>query len=156
MRYLVFAFLAAAAAYGSEAEYLGGSIKSIPKNMTGDLDLTDPANLTFVYYKGVFRLPFENIKSFEIAPAKSRIPLRHRSGVLNLSFRTDDHANEVISFKLTGKDVATTEWTLKSHIQEPGTANTATSRTRLPESWWGDRYWRTTRNMTDSEVTGTK
>ena len=156
MRYFVLGLLAVTALYGSEAEYLGGSVKSIPKNMTGDLDLTDPAKLVFVYYQGVFRLPFENIKSFEIAPAKSRLRWPHRSGVLNLSFRTEDHANEVISFKLIGKDLATTEWTLKSHIQEPSGANTSAGRTRLAESWWGDRYWRTTRNTTDSDLVGAR
>ena len=157
MRYLVVAFLAGAVLYGSEAEYLGGSVKTIPKYMTGNLDVTDPAKLVFIFYKGVFQLPFDNIKSFEIAPVKSRLRWPHRSGVLNLSFRTEEHANEVISFKLTGKDLAAMEFTLKSHVQEePSAANTATGRTKLPESWWGDHYWRTTRNIHDPDLIGTR
>lgn len=165
MRLFCLIFLAAAL-YGSEAEYLGGTVKSIPKNMTGQLDLTDPSNLVFTYSKGTYRLPFENIKNFDITPAKSR---QHRSGLLrhvpvprlpwsqqvellNLSFRGEDHASEVISFKLTGKDLATTEWALKSRLEEPRESNTAASRAKLSESWWGDRFWRTTRTDLNSKV----
>lgn len=159
-------FLVLGALYGSEAEYLGGTVKSIPKNMTGRLDLTDPSNLIFTYGKGVYRLPFEDIKSFEITPAKSpqhrlgvpvpRLPWSQQTELLNLSFRGEDHVSEVISFKLTGKDLTTTEWALKSRIEEPRESNTAAGRTKLPEAWWGDRYWRTTRNSTQAESAGTK
>lgn len=154
--------------YGSEAEYLGGTVKSIPRSMTGRLDLTDPADLLFIYGKGVYRLPFESIGSFELTPAKSlrrlpmaRLPWSPRSEVLDLSFQGEDHATQVISFKLTGKDLPNTEWALKSRIQEPTQTDTSSGRIRLPESWWGDQFWRTTRNMTqrspaNSEPAGTK
>lgn len=143
--------------------------------MTGKLDLTDTANLVFTYGKGVYRLPFERIRNFEITPAKAaqhrsgvmghmpiaRLPWSQRAELLNLSFRGEDQVSEVISFKLTGKDAATTEWMLNSRIEQPRASTNTDGRGKLPEAWWGDRYWRTTRNLTqrsvaDVEPAGTK
>ncbi len=138
------------ALYGSEAEYLGGTVKSIPKNMSGRLDTTDPTSLLFVFSQGVYRLPFDRIKSFETTPVRHlllpQLPWSARAEVLDLSFRGEDQASQIISFRLTGKDAGTTISALKSRIQEPREANVLTDRSQLPEVWWGDQFWRTTRN----------
>ncbi|MGI8743760.1 MAG: hypothetical protein ACR2NN_14525 [Bryobacteraceae bacterium] len=169
---LCIALIAAGAIYGADAEYLSGTVKSIPSNMTGKLDVSDPNDLIFAYGKGVYRLPFERIKSFEWEHAKAatrrvfgrvqvpHLPWGKQEDVLNLSFRGEDHAIGVLSFKVNGKDLSTTEWALKSRIADPQGVATA-GRTKLPESWWGDRYWRTNRNAVawpsnEPEAAGTK
>ncbi len=133
--------------------------------MSGRLDTNDPNSLLFIFTKGVYRLPFEKIKSFETTPVRHsrlpRLPWSPQAEVLDLSFRGEDQLNQVISFRLTGKDAPTTISALKSRIQEPREAKVVVDRTKLPEAWWGDQFWRTTRNTparspSDLEAAGTK
>lgn len=147
----------AAANNNSAAEYLGGTVKSIPPNTVGSLDLADPADLVFRYGKAVYRLSFLDIKSFQLDADKG--PRRHLGQVslpnlswashvqtLNLSYRTRGSAVGVLSFKLSGKGFASAQWILKTRTEKAQEDAANGSRAKLPESWWGDRYWRTSRN----------
>jgi hypothetical protein len=161
----------ASGASHSDAEYLGGTVKSIPSNTIGTLDLNDPQEIVFRYGRNFYRLPFEKIKSYEISHSKparrvfGRVPVPSmpwkQDQILNLSFRSGNNETGVLSFKLTGKDLSSAEWVLKSRIDDPKEAANNGVRSKLPEAWWGDRYWRTTRNAalwpsSDPEATGTK
>ena len=161
----------ASSANHSEAEYLGGSIKSVPTNTVGTLDLNDPSDLVFRYGNNFYRLPFEKIKTYEIDHARpahrvlGRVPIPNlpwkQDQVLNLSFRSEGNETGVLSFKLTGKDLSRAEWALKSRVQDATDPSSASPRAKLPESWWGDRYWRTNRNRAlwpsgEPESAGTK
>ena len=140
----------------SQAEYLRGTIKSIPSNTLGTLDLNDPTDLVFHYGRNFYRLPFEKIKTYEISNARparrvlARVPVPNmpwkRDEILNISFLGSDSAPGVLSLKLTGKDLSNAEWTLKSRVASPSESAFTGARSKLPEAWWGDRYWHTTRN----------
>lgn len=161
----------AATVYAADAEYLGGTVKSIPSDSPGKLDLSDPNDLIFAHAKGVYRLPFEQIKSYEWEHTRAasrkvfrrvqipHLPWGRPDDVLNLTYRVDGNTMGVLSFKMTGKDLSPTEWALKSRIEQPATS-AATGRTKLPDSWWGDKYWRTNRNAglwpPEAEVAGTQ
>jgi|SRR5947209_7471515 len=173
IRYGGFCFvLFAAGLYGSDAEYLGGTVKSIPVNTVGTLDLSDSRSLLFRYGRAVYKLAFEDIKSFEISHSNSvrrvlghvpvpHSPWRKQDAIVNLSFRSEEMPTGTLSFKIASNDLTTTEWTLKSRIEDPNHNSLVADRAKLPESWWGDRYWRTTRNSAgwpsiDAESAGTK
>ena len=159
------------AANRSDAEYLGGTVKTIPSNTVGTLDLNDPKDLVFHYGRNFFRLPFEKIRTYEIAhanPARrtlGHVPLPRmpwkQDQVLNVSFRGIGNETGVLSFKLNGKDVSMAEWALKSRVDDPKESASNGARSKLPESWWGDRYWHTLRNSalwpsSEPESAGTK
>lgn len=155
---LCLALITAATVYAAEAEYLGGTAKSIPLNLTGRLDLSDPNDLIFAYGKGVYRLPFERIKSYQWDHSKGtgrrvfgRVPIPHlpwgkQEEILSLSFRVDGNTIGVLNFQLSGKDLPSAEWALNSRMEEPESTARA-GRVKLGESWWGDKYWRTNRNV---------
>lgn len=171
---LCIALVSTASIYGAEAAYLGGTVKSIPAETTGTLDLSDPNDLIFSYPKGIYRLPFEQIKSFQWERAKPEgkrllghvpvprlphLPWGKDEDVLNLSFRAHENSTGVLSFRVSGKDRPATGWALESRIEEPKSAPRTTG-VRLTQSWWGDRYWKTNRNAaawpaSESETAGT-
>lgn len=168
---LVISGVYAGGAKHSEAKYLGGTIRSIPPNTVGTLDLNDTTDLVFHYGRNFYRLPFEKIKTYEITNTRPprltlgrlavpSMPWKHDE-ILNISFRGSDKETGVLSLKLTGKDLTNAEWTLKSHIDNSGESASTGARAKLPESWWGDRYWHTTRNAalwpsSEPESVGTK
>lgn len=161
----------ASGANRSEAEYVSGTIKSIPLHTVGTLDLNDPNDLVFRYGRNFYRLPFDQIKSYEVGSARPArravahvpvpsMPWKHDQ-ILNLSFRAGNDDIGVVSLKLTGKDLSNAEWALKSRVNSTNGSASIGGRPKLPESWWGDRYWRTSRNSaawpsTDPEAAGTK
>jgi hypothetical protein len=168
---LLTAMAYASGAKGSDAEYLGGTVRAIPSNTVGTLDLNDPTDLVFHYGRNFYRLPFEKIKTYEISHAKparrtlGRVPVPRmpwkQDQILNLSFRGNNNDTGILSFKLTGKERSNAEWALKSRVDDPRESASAGARSKLPESWWGDRYWRTSRNSAlwpsnEPETAGTK
>ena len=69
-----------------------------------------------------------------------------RDQTLNLSYRTLGSSPGVLSFKLIGKEFANAAWLLKTRTEAAQEQALDGNRAMLPESWWGDRYWKTPRN----------
>ena len=159
IRYTAFLLLAVSlsAATAPRAEYLGGTVKSIPLNTSGALDLTDATDLQFQFGTLAYRLPYEHIRNIGFsepsAPRRSiaHVPLPHRkTGVghrtLDLSFRDSGGRLGTMSFRLSGAEVSSLEWLLSERMSAQQKPAESANRTKLPESWWGDRYWKTNRN----------
>ncbi len=59
-----------AASVPTQAQYIYGSVKSIPADATGALDLTDAKDLQFQYGSDGYKLPYGKIKSYEFTESK--------------------------------------------------------------------------------------
>ena len=134
-------------------------MKSIPLNAVGSLDLPTLRPGVSVW-RSTYRLPFRDIASFEFTgpgargshPHLGQVPLPSlrwaksgRERTLNLSYRTLGTVG-VMSFKLMGKEFANAEWIMKTRTESSQEQARGENRAKLPESWWGDRYWKTNRN----------
>lgn len=151
------------------AEYLGGSVRSIPPNCIGSLELDDPTELQFKTGKTTIRVPYSQIKTANFAGHKSghrtiaHIPLPNMpasgGSTLDLSYR-DEHGHvNTMSFRLFGKGLAKAEFTLNERLEADKKSAQSGPRMKLQESWWGDKYWKTNRNKSawpESEAVGTK
>ena len=162
------------ATHPNEAQYVYGTVKTIPANTVGSLDLTDPGDLQFQYGNSAYRLAYRNIKSFRLSAAKPQsralahlpisklqLPFRSHEQLLDVSFFDKDGAVGTVSFQLVGKNLASTEFVLGERIRVDKEAAQNAGRPKLPESWWGDKYWKTNRNRPiwpdpTVEPTGTK
>lgn len=156
----------------NEAQYVYGTVKTIPSNTVGALDLTDPGELQFQYGDLKYRLPYRQIKSFRLYGAKSaprtiahlplpKLPAFHpHEQMLDVSFFEKEGSVGTVSFRLTGKNLVAAEWMLSERIREDKEAAQSAGRTKLTDPWWGDKYWKTTRNRpgwdAPTEAVGTK
>lgn len=139
-----------------KADYLGGTVRSIPAHTVGDLDLSDSKDLQFKFGTLAYRLPYERIRNVDFsepsgrsrALAHVRLPRRHAQGVrmLDLSFRENTGGLGRMSFRLSGGALASVQSQLSERIDAHKQPGEAGSRTKLPESWWGDQFWKTNRN----------
>jgi hypothetical protein len=160
------------APHPNEAQYMYGTVKTIPTNTVGSLDLTDPSALQFQYGNSKYKLEYHQIKSFRFSDVKSeprtivhvpvpKLPFHSREQVLDISFYEKEGKVGTVSFRLTGKNLNSAEWMLSERIRLDKVASENAGRTKLPESWWGDKYWKTNRNKpawpdANAEAVGTK
>ena len=163
-----------ASSTSKEAEYLGGSVKSIPVKTVGSLNLDDREELQFKTAEATVRVPYTRIKTVNFSRAKSsarkvgpvplpKLPLLHhvirRDQLLDLSYRDEGGHICTMSFRLTGKALSSAEFTLSERMDSNGKPAQTAGRQKLPEAWWGDKYWKTTRNKgtwPETETVGTK
>lgn len=158
-----------AASASKEAEYLGGSVKSIRVNTVGSLDLDDLEDLQFKSNGATMRVPYARIKTVNFDHAQSqtrkvahvplpKLPLFRRDQRMDLSFRDENGRIGTMSFRLTGKALSSAEFILSERMDSSPKSRQNAARTKLPEAWWGDKYWKTTRNKgawPDPEPAGT-
>jgi hypothetical protein len=156
----------------NEAQYVYGTVKTIPSNTVGSLDLTDPSELQFQYGDLKYRLPYRQIKSFQLSGAKApqhtiahlpvKLPAFHsHEQMLDVSFFEKEGSVGTVSFRLTGKNLKTAEWILAERVRVEKEAAQNPGRAKLAEPWWGDKYWKTPRNRpgwpdATAEPVGTK
>jgi hypothetical protein len=139
-----------AVAMETEAEYVGGTVKTIPANTTGALNLDDNKDLRFYFGKSTYRLAYDQITSAETLGGEEHHGLGKITGLFSRISRKKRETLSVIF-----QDAAGTSGALNFELTaEQATDARATigQRTRLaangedPEQWWGDKYWKTTRN----------
>lgn len=146
-----------AASVPTQAQYIYGSVKSIPADATGALDLTDAKDLQFQYGSDGYKLPYGKIKSYEFTESKGetrtiggvplpKLPFLGRQEILNLSFYGEQGGINTMSFRVTARNLSTIEWVLSQRVEAERRAAESASRTKLPEAWWGDKWWKTNRN----------
>ena len=115
--------------------------------------------MQFQYGDSNYRLPYRNIKSFRLSNAKPEqhtiahvpvpkleLPFHSHEQVLDISFFEKENSVGTVSFRLTGKNLKAAEWMLSERIRQDKEAAENAGRPKLPESWWGDKYWKTNRN----------
>ena len=138
---------------GAPAEYVSGTVKTIPANTNGALDAG--SELTFRYGKSVFTLPYEKITNTEITEPSAhhlwKVPVPKVVGrgerLLNISYR-DGGDSRLVTFKGSANALKEVVDTIDAHRKESQALSFTPRPPAKPvvEDWWGDKYWRTTRN----------
>ena len=132
------------------AEYVGGSVKSIPMNSIGYLNADDEKALHFSYGKATYKLPYEQITGTEITKGEThhvmkKIPLPTLFGrnkeTLTISYKDAAGASGTLSFELAARLATATQ----EAISDQRAAIQAAAAHPSTE-WWGDQYWKTIRN----------
>jgi hypothetical protein len=151
---LVFATVSPAVvrAASDTVQYVGGTVKSIPVNSSGTINFDDAKEFRFMYNGSVFKLPYDQITTTDIEkadvrrvwhvfPAMSPIAAR-RKQTLVINYADSTGATGSVNFELPSYRAMEAQDTIaakKSPIT-PAAAAAASNE------WWGDRYWKTTRN----------
>src|SRR5581483_785009 len=157
---LVFALIPTALLSGASTsvQYVGGTVQSIPVNSVGSLRLDDAKELRFNYNGAVFRLPYDQITSTELA----NVPMRRVLGKIPVPSMKPSHWKKSLS--ISYKDAAGAAGTVRFEL--PVTEATSASDTiedrRIPQNasaqpeWWGDPVWKTKRNRASWEAGNTQ
>jgi len=150
-----FAVLSPAALHATDmVQYVGGTVKSIPKNATGSLSLNDGRELRFNYGQSVYKLPYNQITSTDIIESEGR-HLFHRIPVpsfgrsretLVINYKDATGQTGKLDFELSSRQAA--------DVRETIAAVNAAQNNTDPQSgeWWGDKYWKTNRNKASWEA----
>jgi hypothetical protein len=133
------------------AEYVSGSAKAIPVNATGSLNTSDAKELQFNYGQSVYKLPYAQITSTEIMQGEGRhilhkIPVPSLFGkkkeTLAINYKDASGANGTLNFELSAREAKATREAIAEWKATPQSAAAAAPS----NEWWGDKYWKTTRN----------
>jgi hypothetical protein len=146
-----------------EAQYVGGTRATIPANASGTLSLDDSKELKFTYGAAVYRVPYAQITGSDIQKAEDghklfgRVPLPSvtpwkRKQTLSISFKDSTDKPGTLNFQVWSKDatLAAAMLTARKDLKPGVTAQSAGS---TEDTWWGDKYWKTTRNEAKWEAT---
>jgi hypothetical protein len=140
------------------AEFVSGTVTSIPTGTAGSLDTTSHTELQFRYRGSVFSVPYQKITNTATSAPGSKhlwkvpVPKIGKSArLLTISYRNRDDATASVTFKASASNVSSLVSTIDER-KAPG-PDLATLKTReaaaakiAEEEWWGNRYWRTLRN----------
>ncbi len=147
---LIFAAVPPAAVRAAEtAQYVGGTVKSIPVNSAGALNFDDSKELRFNYSGSVYSLPYENITSTELDKAETRhllgkIPmpaLFHPKEVLSINYKDAAGAAGSVNFEVSAFEAQYIQSTIQDKKDAPKIAADPNGE------WFIDKYWKTTRNQ---------
>jgi hypothetical protein len=133
-------------------QYVGGTVKSIPVNSAGTFSFDDAKEFRFMYNGSVFKLPYDQITSTSIEKADVRRVLHvfpamspiaaHRKQTLVINYADSTGAAGSVNFELAAYKATDAQETIAAK-RSPITPAAAAAATN---EWWGDKYWRTTRN----------
>jgi len=156
---IIFALVPPAVVRGSTdtATYVGGSVKTIPIDLVGVLDVSDKGELRFDYGTATYKLPCTQITSTAITqdetkhilrkiPVPSLLPGRKKE-TLTVNYKDAAGASGTLNFELSAIQASAL---LEVIAIKKATPETAAS-SQNGSDWWGDKYWKTTRNRTDWE-----
>jgi len=138
------------------AEFISGSMTSIPAGTSGSLDTSSHTELQFRYHGSVFSVPYQRITDTETVSAGGRhlwkvpVPSLGKSArLLTIAYRTADDSPATITFKAPAPIVSTLVSTIderKAPEQQPSPLKMREAAKQAEEVWWGNRYWRTLNN----------
>jgi hypothetical protein len=157
---IIFALAPPAVVRGGSTEtatYLGGSVKSIPIDLVGTLDVSDKGELRFDYNTATYKLPCTQITStaitqgetrhiFRRIPVPSLMPNRKKE-TLTINYKDAAGVNGTLNFELAASQASMLLEIIAIKKATPATAASG----QYGDDWWGDKYWKTTRNRTDWE-----
>lgn len=143
--------------YNDTATYVGGSVKTIPINLIGTLDVSERGELRFEYGTGMYKLPCTQITSTSITQDEERRIL-HRFKVpsvapgrkkqtLTVNYKDAVGVNGTLNFELT----ATQASALLEAIAIKKATPESAAFGKNGDDWWGDKYWKTDRNRSEWE-----
>jgi hypothetical protein len=132
-------------------EYVGGTVKSIPLNSVGILDLDDTKVMKYNYGSSIYKLPYAQITGTEIAKSEThhmfKLPtFGRKKETLTISYKDAAGVTGKLSFELAGR-LATS---VQNSIAELKALPEAEAQAAADASeWWGDKYWKTLRNKSN-------
>jgi len=147
---IAFAIIPTAVLRASDtAEYTGGTVKSIPMNSIGFINLDDTKFMKFNYGQAVNKLPYEQITGTEVTKGETRHVLRRfplpsfgkTKETLTISYKDAAGVTGKLSFEVTSRLAATVQDTITTQKALP-----LAEATIDPNEWWGDKYWKTLSN----------
>ena len=129
------------------AEYVGGSVKSIPMNSIGFLDADNAKALHFSYGQSVYKLPYEQITGTEITKSDTKRVLKkipvptfgRRKETLTIRYKDASGATGTLEFDLAHRYALAIQDSIAEQKAAPQSATQS-------DEWWGDRYWKTNSN----------
>lgn len=149
---LVFAAVppAAVRAASESVQYVGGTVKSIPVNSTGDFNFDDAKEFRFSYNGSTYKLPYAQITGTEIEKADIRrvwhvfpamSPMAsHRQQTLVINYTDASGVTGSLNFELMAYRAVDAQETIAAKKAPFSAAGPATE-------WWGDKVWKTNRNQ---------
>ena len=156
---IVFVLVPPAVVRGSSdtATYVGGSVKSIPLDLIGILDVSDRGELRFDYSTATFKLPCNQITStaitqgetrhlFRRIPVPSLLPGRKKE-TLTINYKDPAGVSGTLNFELASSQASALLEIIAIKKATPATS----AASQNGDDWWGDKYWKTTRNRSDWE-----
>lgn len=132
------------------AEYVGGTVKSIPMNSTGFIEFNDTKVLIFNYGLAAYKLPYDEITGTEVAKGDTRHVLKkvpvpnmfgRRKETLTISYKDSAGVTGKLNFELSGR-LASGILVAIAQMKDFREANAANESAE----WWGDKYWKTLSN----------
>lgn len=157
---IVFVLVPPAVVRGSSdtATYVGGSVKSIPLNLTGTLDVSEKGDLRFDYGMATYHLPCTQITSTAITQDEPRhilhkIPVPNlfpnkKKETLTVNYKDAAGANGTLNFELTAAQASEL---LDIIAVKKAIPQAAAGSNQNGGDWWGDKYWKTNRNISGWE-----
>lgn len=132
---------------GFDGLYAGGTVARIPQATNGKLDLSDPTTMRFQFGKPVWSVDYSKIRGIEVADKKTnpfiKVPLVTKDKrVFTIAFDDNKGKKQQMIVELT------VPVSLKALplLEERTGKNATVAGATPPDSWWGDRYWKTARN----------
>lgn len=141
---------------GFDSLYAGGTVAAIPQNSMGKLDLSDRAALRFHYGKPTWSVPYSKVTSIAVADRKQpkmlHVPkLMKDKRVFTIGFSNENGQKQNLIIEMPVQTALSALPLLEERTGKAAVVEGAQN----PDGWWGDRYWRTTRNSgTWDEVNG--
>jgi hypothetical protein len=132
------------------AEYVGGTVKTIPMNSVGFLNVDDTKVLKFNYGPTAYKLPYEQITGTEVTKSEARHVLKkfpvpnfgRKKETLTISYKDAAGVTGKLSFEVSAKVASSVQTTIADVKALPDAATVANDS----KNWWGDLYWKTERN----------
>lgn len=135
-------------------EYVAGTVETPAPNTKGAID-TAATGMKFQYASSVFEVPYDRLASVEqgrpggIAGKLKKVVTLSRKSHFTVAFKDDKGALQTMTFAAGKQQVAKTVPALQAKVTkpQPGDARAAVAPAQQAEAWWGDRYWKTDRNL---------
>ncbi len=159
------AFFADAEEPANGATYLDGTIKDIPWNTSGKINLTDPSAFHFEYGDMKYSIPAGRIQGYrwereviggfgeQVSQGMNKVgrailPMFYNdSKFLTVRFRnSDDTATDRIVFAVPRELEKAADPLLAAWVRRNLASPVAAASISEADAWWGNRYWRTNRN----------
>jgi len=162
-RALLFLFacgLLCGAARPENSTYVDGNIAALKPNTGGTLVFTDDNAMTFRTGLAEVAIPYKGIRKAEAgatqvhshsdAPAYKvwTLPRRlHRTEtqLLTVEFKNEQGEDQTMTLEMAKPSAGNVLATIEGHTEVGAAAQAAAARAKQ-DDWWGDRYWKTTRN----------
>jgi hypothetical protein len=134
-----------------EAQYLGGTLKTIPSDSIGTLNVSDANELRFHYGTSLYRLPYTQIIESGVIDANNKghwlvhIPGKKHYQTLVVGYKDASGTDNTLNFQLSSKAAEYAQEAITTHRKATEAANAD------PNLWWGDKYWKTPRNHSQAQ-----